>query len=462
MIALNASTLNVTGSWQVPDVEGEDSDFGSTPTLFATSHGVPMVVASNKNGLAYALNRSNVSVNGTWYPAWNLSTGGGFSGAAFDGRTLYLAGDGVYAVDPDNGSVLWQAPMDGGGYITGSLSYANGLVYAGGGSEVEAIDAANGSVLWNATLPGGLSTVTEPVVAGNELFVAGGDYGTSGALTAYGLPAGASYPVVFQQSGLPAGKSWVASVNGLTRSSADDSITFYEPNGSYAYLIEGPGGFEVRDVAPGGTVNVSGAETMVSFDFAAGPTFGVTFQRSGLAAGTPWCAEFSGAAPCSVRGAIHVRNLTAGTYAYAGGPIAGETLTIHWRGAVVPNAGSEALAKATTFYLHYVVTTYAVVFEETGLAARTGWSVKVSETIDGHTHAMTHSSRTDTIVFALANGTYAFTVKVVLHYTGNFSGTLSVVAAPVEVNVTFVRDATLFPYPSEATPPPPPLGLARP
>lgn len=189
IIGLNATTLNVSGSWQVPNVQGEDSDFGSTPTLIQAGPGAPLVVASNKNGVAYALNRSNVSASGSWAPVWNLSTGGGFSGGAFDGHMLYLAGGNtVNAVYPANGTVAWTAGMVGGGTILGSLSWANGLVYAAGGSYIEAIDAANGTVLWNHTLPGGDSGVTEPVVSNGRLYVASGNYGAYGNLTAFGLP----------------------------------------------------------------------------------------------------------------------------------------------------------------------------------------------------------------------------------------------------------------------------------
>ena len=186
IIGLNASNLNVLGSWQVPDVEGEDSDFGSTPTLFDSASGIPLVVATDKNGVAYALNRSNVSTDGSWAPVWSLDTGGGFSSAAFEGGTLYLAGNGLYAVDPSNGSVLWENPDVTGVYS--GLTWANGIIYAGSGSTIYAVDSQNGTTLWNSTVPGGGSIVAESVVVDGRLYVPSGNYGTEGNLTAYGLP----------------------------------------------------------------------------------------------------------------------------------------------------------------------------------------------------------------------------------------------------------------------------------
>ncbi|MCI4365421.1 MAG: PKD domain-containing protein [Thermoplasmata archaeon] len=191
IVALNASTLNVTGSWQVPNVQGQDSDFGATPNLVRSASGLPLIVATNKNGVAYALNRSNVTSTGSWAPIWSLTTGGIYSSGAFDGTTLYLDGSSaLYAVNPGTGNVTWSNGQAGG--ATGSLAWANGLVYVGANSEIVAVDAANGTQMWNATLPGGQSTVTEPVVADGQLYVASGDYGMLGYLTAYGLTFNAS------------------------------------------------------------------------------------------------------------------------------------------------------------------------------------------------------------------------------------------------------------------------------
>jgi outer membrane protein assembly factor BamB len=190
IIGLNATTLTYLGSWQVPNVAGQDSDFGSTPTLYSTASGIPMIVATNKNGEAYALNRSNVSMNGTWFPAWSLGTGGGFSSGAYYGNTLFLAGDALYAVDPNNGTVRWENTDVSSVYS--ALTWANGIVYVGSGDSIYAIDGDNGTTLWNATVPGDGSIVAEPVVDDGYLYVPSGNYGTEGNLTAYGLPFTAS------------------------------------------------------------------------------------------------------------------------------------------------------------------------------------------------------------------------------------------------------------------------------
>ncbi|HLM91826.1 MAG TPA: PKD domain-containing protein [Thermoplasmata archaeon] len=213
IIGLNATTLNLSGSWQVPNVTGQDSDFGSTPTLLTTPSGIPLVVASNKNGLAYALNRSNVTTHGPWAPIWSLDTGGGFSSGAYDGHTLYLGGSALYAVDPDNGTVDWTTPLPAGG-IVGGLTYANGLVFGGAGSDVYAVDAANGTILWNGSLPGGELMLSEPVVTDGQLYAASGDYGAHGNLTAFGLPFSANATATPLNGSTPLAVHFSASAHG--------------------------------------------------------------------------------------------------------------------------------------------------------------------------------------------------------------------------------------------------------
>jgi outer membrane protein assembly factor BamB len=241
IVALNATSLAVLGHWQVPGVQGSDSDFGSTPTLLTTASGVPEVVATNKDGTAYALNRSNVTSSG-WAPTWRLSTGGGFSSGAFDGHTLYLGGSGLYAVDPASGNVSWNTGLSG--TITGALSWANGIVYAGAGSEVAALDAANGTVLWSYTFPSGETVDAEPVVADGRLYAAGGDFGSSGNLTAFGLPFTANATVAPASGAAPLRVNFSAQARGgLTPYSFawdfGDGTTGLGPAPSHVYAVGG-------------------------------------------------------------------------------------------------------------------------------------------------------------------------------------------------------------------------------
>ena len=113
--------MSLLQSWQIPKAERiHDGDFGATPTLFATSTGVPMVGVANKNGTYYAFKRDDLSA-----PVWRaaLSTGhlghGVISSSAWDGHRLYvgartmiinsvLCKESMVALDPDKGTILWR------------------------------------------------------------------------------------------------------------------------------------------------------------------------------------------------------------------------------------------------------------------------------------------------------------------------------------------------------------------
>lgn len=53
----------------------------------------------------------------------------------------------------------------------------------------------------------------------------------------------AIYDVTFTEIGLPAGTSWSVTLNGNTKSSSTDLISFEVPNGTYSYSIDGSSGY---------------------------------------------------------------------------------------------------------------------------------------------------------------------------------------------------------------------------
>src|SRR5262249_59825724 len=68
-----SSSLNMLQAWQVPGATGHDWDFGSSPTLFGCTGGVPTEVgACNKNGNYYALAAAPLGSS----PLWTDAVGG--------------------------------------------------------------------------------------------------------------------------------------------------------------------------------------------------------------------------------------------------------------------------------------------------------------------------------------------------------------------------------------------------
>lgn len=146
IVALNATTLKEEGKWTVSG-SAPDLDFGAGVTLF-TAHNWPhYVVATNKDGYAYALNGSKLSSGLAWsdktttFPGASTCQppGQALSPGAWDGSEVYLGSSyttvggvnvngSVRAVYPNNGSYRWQEAAPG--TVQGGLAAADGIVAA--------------------------------------------------------------------------------------------------------------------------------------------------------------------------------------------------------------------------------------------------------------------------------------------------------------------------------------------
>jgi outer membrane protein assembly factor BamB len=172
VVALHAATLTPIASWRVPAADqGEDSDFGSTPTLFtATIHGVPhnLVGVVNKNGFFYAFDRANIGAGPVWEQSLAYGNDcpdcgdGSISPAAWDGTRVYVGGGhttiggiacqgSVSALNPATGAFLWRRCTSGP--VLTAISMARGIVVATEGANIDVIDAATGAALWHYSDP---------------------------------------------------------------------------------------------------------------------------------------------------------------------------------------------------------------------------------------------------------------------------------------------------------------------
>jgi PKD repeat protein len=181
IIALNATTLNVTAHWQVPESAGPgDSDFGVTPTLFTPNGGFPMVTAANKNGFLYGFYQSNLTL------AWqervccqmdeddHISTawGGGYVYAV--GAETSIGGvtfnSSVHAFDPINGSEEWKEGFPGISYFGYAAPlFVNGVLIVADGDTLLFLNAHTGVLLKKIDLGG--QTQAAASIARGEVFV---------------------------------------------------------------------------------------------------------------------------------------------------------------------------------------------------------------------------------------------------------------------------------------------------
>ena len=74
-----------------------------------------------------------------------------------------------------------------------------------------------------------------------------------------------TYAVVFRETGLPVGTSWSVTLNGDNVASSNGIVAFAEPNGTYAYSVNGPSTYTASPSSA--SVNVNGNTTLVDITF---------------------------------------------------------------------------------------------------------------------------------------------------------------------------------------------------
>jgi polyvinyl alcohol dehydrogenase (cytochrome) len=156
-----------------PTSSGPDYDFGSAPNeiTYQTPAGPKTIIgAGQKSGIYYALDPDNGAVLWQKQVGPGSSLGGMEWGQATDGTRIYVAIANFYgipyaagsagswaALDPASGAILWQTADPNGAFDIGPVTVANGVVYVGsmGGASSKtaptlfALDATNGKFLWN-------------------------------------------------------------------------------------------------------------------------------------------------------------------------------------------------------------------------------------------------------------------------------------------------------------------------
>jgi outer membrane protein assembly factor BamB len=228
IVALDATSLSVKSSWQLPQLDAvNDADWGNTPLLFSDVNSKQRVAAINKNGTLYAFDRNNLAAGPVWKTV--IAFGGqcptcgdgSVSSGAFGAGRLYFGGGNttiggsgylgaVRALDPSTGQVLWQhgSPAP----VIPALGYANGVIVDGSGRYLEVLDAATGVRLYSAQQAA--SFYAAPSIANGMIYAATID----GVVMAFGLANRLTVP---PDSGCPAG--WTCQDIGTPLPSGSES-----------------------------------------------------------------------------------------------------------------------------------------------------------------------------------------------------------------------------------------------
>jgi polyvinyl alcohol dehydrogenase (cytochrome) len=174
-----------SGNSNCPVPSSQDFDFGGAgPNLIGN-----IVGFGQKSGIYWALNPDNGSIVWATLVGPGSSLGGIEWGTATDGHRIYVAIANRFnvpytlvpsgrqitwgswsALDVANGNILWQTADPTAGTIdTGSVSVANGVVYAGSFSgQMYALETTSGKILWNFASGG--SVVDGPSIVDGTLY----------------------------------------------------------------------------------------------------------------------------------------------------------------------------------------------------------------------------------------------------------------------------------------------------
>ncbi|XP_061351215.1 uncharacterized protein LOC133296280 [Gastrolobium bilobum] len=174
-----------------PPGPNPDADFSEAPMMLSVQvNGTKqdIVVAVQKSGFAWALDQDNGSL------IWSKeSLGGGTWGAASDEEKVYTnfivsassssttTSSGWVAMDARNGTIMWSTGNPSNANAFGPVSVANGVIFAGSTDRegsLYAINSKSGEILWSfetgASIYGGVSISDGCIYVGNGYHVAVG------------------------------------------------------------------------------------------------------------------------------------------------------------------------------------------------------------------------------------------------------------------------------------------------
>ena len=248
------------------------------------------------------------------------------------------------------------------------------------------------------------------------------------------------FTVMFNEKGLPSGKSWtvIASHTFSDSAAAGRVITLSLNNGSYAYQVLSN---DTAMAALPGDFTIAGANLTVNVTFS--KAYNVTFHETGLPANTMWFVNLT------VNGAeetvfnFNASQITANmsaplsnaTYQYTGFGFNNTTKDLY-----MTSFGNFTVKGANLTVNLTFARGYAVIFLEKGLPSGTSWYIKLNtgQVLSSASFKLNSTTTTLAVFGLLKEGNYTYTPRIsVAGYTAT-SGKLDLTNNTM-VNVTFTQ-----------------------
>lgn len=238
--------------------------------------------------------------------------------------------------------------------------------------------------------------------------------------------------VLFSESNLSSGTTWTVNVTGptgpTTSQSAQGSIRFSEPKGTYTFTVATVGRMVPSPSAGNFTVNVTNLSLSVSFS-AIAATYSVTFSETGLPNPANWTVGLGGV----YQTAYSIGGRTVPSLSFSE-PNGSYTYTALSSGFYAPSPRN-GTAKIQGANVSVALTftrqpTYNVVFRESGLVNGTHWQVDLA--------GMSNGSTLTSLTIPSVNGTFGWYASSTINSTPvNQSGSVTVGGANQSVPVKF-------------------------
>ncbi|MVT35651.1 MAG: hypothetical protein GPW18_02595 [Euryarchaeota archaeon] len=256
---------------------------------------------------------------------------------------------------------------------------------------------------------------------------------TSGIFKVNGLSVSISinfslvtFAVNFVETGLPSGTVWYVNLtNDQSFKGNVDTITIYEPNGSYSYTIATKDK-RYSPLTPYGNFTVNGKGLNISIPFKL-ITYVVIFNETGLPSGSIWFVNLSNGQSFNGNASYIKFNEPNGTYIFS-------IATTYKLYAPTPQTGTFYVNGANvTVSIKFYLVTYTIIINAINLPSGTLWYVNL-------TNGEKFSSNNSTIKFSEPNGTYNFTVatKDKRYEPLNQSGSFIVQGSSVNISIKFI------------------------
>jgi YVTN family beta-propeller protein len=216
-------------------------------------------------------------------------------------------------------------------------------------------------------------------------------------------PSPGSYAVTFREIGLPltGWSTWGVNISNVSYPSYLADFAVSETNGTHSYA---PEAYYAFATPPPNSFVVAGADRTVVVNYLS-PGYTMQFVESNLPGGIGWTVTFNGtrSTVTTVNGqssSLYFYGIANGTYPYAIAPVPGWSSGYPASGSLSISGRDDYLGLA--YFPNPGPTQYSVLFDESGLARATPWSITLNGT--------TQSGNGTALSFLERNGTYNFTV----------------------------------------------------